>query len=103
MRKIFVCLAILSTIFLSSPRTSQAAERRSGGNRGRSGKFCGFGGGKRRVGFMTYDFLRNGDNKLNEGASGDLLRHVESALGIPVPRAWKEFLALFSCDSLTMQ
>ena len=42
---------------------------------------------------MTYDFLRNGDNKLNEGASGDLLRHVESALGIPVPRAWKEFLA----------
>lgn len=42
---------------------------------------------------MTYDFLRNGDNKLNEGASGDLLRHVESALGIPVPRVWKEFLA----------
>ena len=42
---------------------------------------------------MTYDFLRNGDNKLKEGASGDLLRHVESALGIPVPRVWKEFLA----------
>lgn len=42
---------------------------------------------------MTYDFLRNGDNKLNEGASGDLLRHVESTLGIPVPRVWKEFLA----------
>ena len=42
---------------------------------------------------MTYDFLRNDDNKLNEGVSGDLLRHVESALGIPVPRAWKEFLA----------
>ena len=41
---------------------------------------------------MTYDFLRNDDNKLNEGASGDLLRHVESALGIPVPRAWREFL-----------
>ena len=42
---------------------------------------------------MIYDFLRNGDNKLNEGVSEDLLRHVESALGIPVPRAWKEFLA----------
>ena len=42
---------------------------------------------------MTYDFLRNGDNKLKEGASGDLLRHVESTLGIPIPRAWKEFLA----------
>ena len=42
---------------------------------------------------MTYDFLKNDDNRLNEGASGDLLRHVESALGIPVPRAWKEFLA----------
>ena len=42
---------------------------------------------------MIYDFLRNGDNKLKEGASGDLLRHVESALGIPVPRVWKEFLA----------
>ena len=42
---------------------------------------------------MTYDFLRNGDNKLKEGASGDLLRHVESTLGTPIPRAWKEFLA----------
>jgi hypothetical protein len=41
---------------------------------------------------MTYDFLRNGDNKLNEGVSEDLLRHVESALGVPVPRAWQDFL-----------
>ena len=42
---------------------------------------------------MTYDFLKNNDNKLCEGASEDLLRHVESTLGIPIPRAWKEFLA----------
>ena len=42
---------------------------------------------------MTYDFLKNDDNKLNGGASGDLLRHVESALGVLIPRAWKEFLA----------
>ncbi len=42
---------------------------------------------------MTYDFLKNDGNKLNEGASGELLQHVESALGIPVPRVWKEFLA----------
>ena len=41
---------------------------------------------------MTYDFLKNDDNKLNEGASPDLLRHMESVLGTPVPRAWKEFL-----------
>ena len=42
---------------------------------------------------MTYDFLKNDDNQLNGGASGDLLRHVESALGVLSPRAWKEFLA----------
>ena len=42
---------------------------------------------------MTYDFLKNDDNKLCEGASEDLLRHVESTLGMPIPRAWKEFLA----------
>ena len=42
---------------------------------------------------MTYDFLKNDDNRLNEGASGRLLRHVESTLGTPIPRAWKEFLA----------
>ena len=41
---------------------------------------------------MAYDFLKNDKNRLNEGASEVLLRHVESALGIPVPRAWKEFL-----------
>ena len=41
---------------------------------------------------MTYDFLKNDDNKLFEGASPDLLRHVESVLCTPVPRAWKEFL-----------
>ena len=41
---------------------------------------------------MIYDFLENDDNKLNEGASEQLLRHVESTLGIPLPRAWKEFL-----------
>ena len=42
---------------------------------------------------MTYDFLKNDNNKLNEGVSEDLLRHVEFTLGITVPRAWKEFLA----------
>lgn len=41
---------------------------------------------------MTYDFLKKDDNKLNEGVSEDLLRHVESTLGVPVPRAWKDFL-----------
>ena len=41
---------------------------------------------------MAYDFLKNDKNRLNEGASEVLLRHVESALGIPVPRVWKEFL-----------
>ena len=40
-----------------------------------------------------YDFLKNDDNRLNEGASEDLLRHVETTLGLPLPRAWKEFLA----------
>jgi hypothetical protein len=42
---------------------------------------------------MTYDFLKNDANKLNRGASEKLLRHTESALGTPIPRAWKEFLA----------
>lgn len=42
---------------------------------------------------MKYDFLKTDDNRLNEGASEDLLRHVESTLGVPIPRAWKEFLA----------
>ncbi len=42
---------------------------------------------------MTYDFLKNDENTLNEGVSEELLRHVESTLGIPLPRAWKEFLA----------
>ncbi len=42
---------------------------------------------------MRYDFLKNDDNRLNEGASEDLLRHVETTLGVPLPRAWKEFLA----------
>ena len=41
---------------------------------------------------MTYDFLKNDKNRLNEGVSEELLRHVESTLGIPLPRAWKEFL-----------
>ena len=41
---------------------------------------------------MAYDFLKNDKNRLNEGASEEMLWHVESALGIPVPRAWKEFL-----------
>ena len=41
---------------------------------------------------MTYDFLKNDDNRLCEGASEELLRYVESTLGIPVPHAWKEFL-----------
>ena len=41
---------------------------------------------------MTYEFLKNDDNRLNEGASEDLLRHVESTLSIPLPHAWKEFL-----------
>ncbi len=42
---------------------------------------------------MPYDFLKTDDNRLNEGASEDLLRHVETTLGLPLPRAWKEFLA----------
>lgn len=41
---------------------------------------------------MAYDFLKNDKNRLNEGASEELLLHVESTLGIPLPRAWKEFL-----------
>ena len=41
---------------------------------------------------MTYDFLKNNDNKLCKGASEDLLKYVESTLGIPIPRAWKDFL-----------
>lgn len=42
---------------------------------------------------MKYDFLKTDDNRLNGGASEDLLRHVETTLGTPIPRAWKEFLA----------
>ncbi len=42
---------------------------------------------------MLYDFLKNDDNELNGGASEDLLRRVETTLGMPIPRAWKEFLS----------
>lgn len=41
---------------------------------------------------MTYDFLKTDDNKLCEGASEDLLKYLESTLGIPIPCAWKKFL-----------